>query len=118
MTVMKRDILGSAGPTGIPTGEGELSATPIGAAKFGDEAAFNSARVRSDGEKPGGSAGFGLGAGDTDFSTAKYNDSDTPSQIPGGGKDIDVGTLVQKNYGTQGQSGDTGSDTSGYGKVL
>lgn len=44
-----------------------------------------------------------------------YNDSDEPGQDFG--KD-EPGNLVIKDYSVQGQSSDTGSDTSGYGKVI
>lgn len=44
-----------------------------------------------------------------------YNDSDEPGQ--GFGKK-EPGNLVTSDYSTQGQSSDTGSDTSGYGKVI
>ena len=123
MTVNKRNLFGASSPfdDGVPdpraVSGNAPSASHFGASTHGDESAFRSAQSRVTGEQPGGSAGFGIG-GDTDsgFSTRAYNGSDSADQS--GGKDIDVGTLVRKNYGTQGQSGDSGSDTSGYGKVI
>lgn len=115
---------GDMAPERQPT-SGALD-TPISAG-HGEAAAFRAAQARSSGEKPGGSAGFGLGGStDTDFSTSRGDggpgdlDGDMPSQGgPGGGKGI-AGTdpMVSGGYSSQEQSDDTGSDTSGYGKAI
>lgn len=132
MTVTKRNLFGGQnfdnGQPGVNQDNGqEPPASTIGTSVHGDAAAYTEACTRAVGEKPGGSAGFGLG-GDTDtgFSTSSGDggpgdlDGDTPSQAgPGGGKGI-AGELpmVSEGFSHGGESSDTGSDTSGYGKVL
>lgn len=117
MTVVKRSILEGSGDA-----RDIASADPATSGALGDETAHGdvsshaATQSRATGEQPGGSAGFGLG-GDTDtgFSATGYNDSDEPGQQFG---KSEPGNLVIGDYSTQGQSGDSGSDTSGYGKVI
>lgn len=119
MTVTKRSILGAANPfddkqpSPMTTPGSEPSASTIGTSKHGDEAAFNSAKARALGEKPGGSAGFALEAGD--FRSAGYNGSDAPSETSEYGKGIaGEAPLSTSKY----NGSDTPSETSEYGKTV
>jgi hypothetical protein len=128
MTIKKLLNLGPVNPfedasTNTDSGiapSGGLVASPIGTATHGDEAAYRAAQIRACGEKPGGSAGFGM-TGELPFSTydgdggPTDHDGDMASGTSGYGKGI-AGEfpLVTKGY----KSSDTGSDRSGYGKEI
>lgn len=129
MTVVKKSILGPPNPfddgvQGVDAGVtiGDLTASPIGTATHGDEAAYRAAQARALGEKPGGSAGFGL-AGSTDSGFSTYagdggpadRDGDTPGNASGYGKGI-AGSMPLSTRPYNGS--DTPSETSEYGKEI
>ena len=126
MAVERRDIFAEHVPVEPPnhgllqenpeTGRQSTSGARGSENAHGDVGAFRRAQAAATGEKPGGSAGFGLqGDVDTDFSTKGYNSSDTPGEDSEYGKGI-AGTLPLST--AKYNSSDTPSETSEYGKGI
>ena len=126
MAVQRRDIFASHVPVAVPNydllqGDSESGRQSTTGAHgdesaHGDVASYQRVKAAATGEKPGGSAGFGLqGHVDASFSTADYNGSETGSDTSGYGQGI-AGELPLSTSTFNGS--DEPGEGSEYGKGI